>query len=88
MKRLEEINIKANSLYNNTRLGTWENIRYYDGARDGFIDGARWADENPSTELINKVVNLIVENKPNKDMSDFEMYQFCEFIRSKLYKKD
>lgn len=87
MKRLDKIRQKAEELYDTKNLGGSESIIYCDGGRDGFILGASWADTNPSTELIKKVANLIVEHKPNKDMSEFEIYQFCEFIKSKLYEK-
>lgn len=85
MKRLEEIRHKAESLYDTSNLGGSESIKYCNNAREGFVVGANWADKNPSTELIKKICNIIIEHKPNKDISEFEMYQFYEFIKSKLY---
>ncbi len=85
MKRLDEIRYKAETLYDTKNLGGSEAIKYCNGARDGFIFGANWADTNPNIELIKKICNIVIEHKPNKDMSDFEMYQFCAFVKSKLY---
>lgn len=85
MKRLDEIRSKAETLYNTTGLGDSESIKYRNGARDGFLVGAVWADTYPSFELIKKICNIVIENKPNKNISEFEMHQFCEFIKSKLY---
>lgn len=85
MKRFEEIESQSLILYSTKNLGSIEGIKYCNSARDGFVVGASWADKNPSDELIKKICNIVIEHKPNKDMSEFEIYQFCEFIKSKLY---
>lgn len=85
MRRIDEIRYKAETLYDTKKLCGNDTIKYCDGARDGFIFGASWADTNPNIELIKKICNIVIEHKPNKDMSDFEMFQFYEFIKSKLY---
>lgn len=84
-KRLDEVKQKAEELYDNKKLGGSESIKYCNGARDGFILGAIYADANPSFELIKNICNIVIEHKPNKNISEFEMYHFCEFIKSKLY---
>ena len=88
MKRFDEIRQKAEEVYDIKNLGGFESIKYCNYARDGFIFGAIYADANPSFELIKKICNMVVEHKPNKNISEFEMYQFCEFIKSKLYEKN
>lgn len=85
MKRLDEIRKKALELYDTKNLGGSESIKYCNGAREGFILGAIYADTNPSFGLIKKIYNIVIEHKPNKNISEFEMHHFCEFIKSKLY---
>lgn len=85
MKRLDEIRQKAENLYDTKGLVGSESIKYCNGARDGFVVGASWSDKNPSDKLIKKICNIVIEHKPNKNMNEFEIYQFCEFIKSKLY---
>lgn len=33
-----------------------------------FIDGAHWADQNPSTETINRIIELIKEGKTENEI--------------------
>lgn len=66
MKRLDEIRQKAEELYDTKNLGGSESIKYYNGAREGFIVGASWVDKNPSDNLIKNICNIVIEHKPNK----------------------
>ena len=84
MNREEEIK-KAASEYTEN-YGCFESD--FDDAKIGFIDGAQWADEHPSSSFIVKLWNLATKTaiaQINKEMPYFKSEkEIKEFINKKL----
>ncbi|MBF1558148.1 MAG: hypothetical protein HXO13_02155 [Prevotella salivae] len=84
MNRGQEID-KAASEYTENN-GFFESD--FDDAKIGFIDGAQWADEHPSSSFIVKLWNLATKTaiaQINKEMPYFKSEkEIKEFINKKL----
>lgn len=83
MNREEEIE-KAASEY--AQYDVWGSS--YDDVWEGFVDGAKWADENPSSSFIVKVWNLATKTaiaQINKEMPYFKSEnEIKEYIKKHI----
>lgn len=87
MSRDMETHRKARRLFYAKCSDSHEVINHCNSAHMGFVLGASWADHNPSSETISKIIDIIAEQKLTKDMTVFEKKQLCDFIKQKFNQK-